>query len=203
MKVAMISTVEEFWALYNFIQPASSLTQGSDYYLFKEGIRPMWEDPKNINGGRWHVKGFEHERSDKFVKNPSNKSGTEVDIAEKEQQQKSKQHTKEKLDNHWLELMMAVVGEQFAELGPYICGVVVNIRNKGDKIAIWTRDAALENENMQIGLILKAKLGIPDSDWIRYEQHESKKVMLEIPAKEKKPYPPKKCPSASPKDHLS
>lgn len=26
---------------------------GRDYMFFKDGIKPMWEDPKNIDGGRW------------------------------------------------------------------------------------------------------------------------------------------------------
>uniref|UniRef100_A0A915DSN6 EIF-4F 25 kDa subunit n=1 Tax=Ditylenchus dipsaci TaxID=166011 RepID=A0A915DSN6_9BILA len=49
-RVSVFDSVEDFWALYNHIQPASGLTWGSDYYLFKEGIKPMWEDPQNIEG---------------------------------------------------------------------------------------------------------------------------------------------------------
>jgi translation initiation factor 4E len=30
----------------------SSLTLGSDYYVFKEGIAPSWKDPQNVGGGR-------------------------------------------------------------------------------------------------------------------------------------------------------
>lgn len=26
---------------------------GATYYLFKEGIEPKWEDPKNLKGGSW------------------------------------------------------------------------------------------------------------------------------------------------------
>lgn len=47
-----------FSSLYNHIQPATGLGWSSDYYLFKEGIKPMWEDPNNINGGRWLVQVF-------------------------------------------------------------------------------------------------------------------------------------------------
>ena len=28
---------------------------GNDYALFKEGIKPIWEDPRNHKGGRWLV----------------------------------------------------------------------------------------------------------------------------------------------------
>lgn len=41
------------FSLYNHIKPASELRQGSDYSLFKKGIKPMWEDEANRRGGRW------------------------------------------------------------------------------------------------------------------------------------------------------
>ena len=34
--------VEDFWATINHIQPASQLSFSSDYYIFREGIKPMW-----------------------------------------------------------------------------------------------------------------------------------------------------------------
>ena len=46
---------EDFWAVYNYLRPVSSLHAGCDYSLFKEGIQPMWEDPKNMDGGRWMI----------------------------------------------------------------------------------------------------------------------------------------------------
>lgn len=62
----------------------------------------MWEDPKNIKGGRW------------------------VALIEKAKRS-------QKLDQYWLELMMAVIGEQFEDFGDMICGAVVNVRQKNDK----------------------------------------------------------------------
>lgn len=54
-KVVSLSSVEEFWGLYNNIVPPSNLPQSANYYLFKEGIQPAWEDPANGNGGKWSV----------------------------------------------------------------------------------------------------------------------------------------------------
>lgn len=67
-----------------------------------------------------------------------------------------------KLDEYWLELLMAVIGEQFDELGSFICGAAVNIRQKGDKVALWTCNADDQHEayNTRIGTIMKEKLGI-------------------------------------------
>ncbi|PPJ59613.1 hypothetical protein CBER1_01208 [Cercospora berteroae] len=52
-EVISFNSVEEFWGIYNNITPASELAQKSDYHLFKQGVRPEWEDPQNKYGGRW------------------------------------------------------------------------------------------------------------------------------------------------------
>ncbi|KAF1778631.1 Translation Initiation factor eIF- 4e-like [Phytophthora cactorum] len=51
--VYTFNTVEDFWCLYNNILAPTKLSIGSNYHLFKEGIRPMWEDPINAKGGKW------------------------------------------------------------------------------------------------------------------------------------------------------
>ncbi|KAI9535361.1 translation initiation factor eIF4E [Dissostichus eleginoides] len=51
--ISKFDTVEDFWALYNHIQQPSKLGFGCDYCLFKDGIKPMWEDDRNKLGGRW------------------------------------------------------------------------------------------------------------------------------------------------------
>jgi len=54
-EIITFTTVEDFWALYNHIELASRLAAGCDYSLFKEGIKPMWEDDRNKKGGRWLI----------------------------------------------------------------------------------------------------------------------------------------------------
>ncbi|GAA5865335.1 hypothetical protein JCM8547_005058 [Rhodosporidiobolus lusitaniae] len=54
-KVVSFQSVEDFWGLYNNIIPPSLLSANSNYYLFKEGIKPAWEDPANAQGGKWSV----------------------------------------------------------------------------------------------------------------------------------------------------
>jgi translation initiation factor 4E len=39
--------------LQNNIAPVSELALKSDYHLFKQGVRPEWEDPQNKHGGKW------------------------------------------------------------------------------------------------------------------------------------------------------
>ena len=48
--------VEDFWALYNHIELASRLAAGCDYSLFKEGVKPMWEDERFADQG-WRMEG--------------------------------------------------------------------------------------------------------------------------------------------------
>ncbi|KAI8629713.1 translation initiation factor eIF 4e-like domain-containing protein [Xylariaceae sp. FL1651] len=52
-EVITFNSVEEFWGIYNNIAPVSDLAMKSDYHLFKEGVRPEWEDPQNKHGGKW------------------------------------------------------------------------------------------------------------------------------------------------------
>ncbi|KAF9531986.1 eukaryotic translation initiation factor 4E class I [Crepidotus variabilis] len=54
-RVISFDSVEEFWGLYNNIIPPSALPQKANYYLFKEGIIPAWEDDANKNGGKWSI----------------------------------------------------------------------------------------------------------------------------------------------------
>lgn len=51
--VISFHTVEEFWGIYNSIPSAQELPLKGDYHLFREGIRPEWEDDQNKEGGRW------------------------------------------------------------------------------------------------------------------------------------------------------
>ncbi|KAH9764128.1 mRNA cap-binding protein [Citrus sinensis] len=50
---------------------------------------------------------------------------------------------KANLDTMWLETMMALIGEQFDEADE-ICGVVASVRQRQDKLALWTKTAANE-----------------------------------------------------------
>ncbi|ORY99154.1 translation initiation factor eIF 4e-like domain-containing protein [Syncephalastrum racemosum] len=55
-RIASFSSIEEFWAVYSHLRRPSGLPNISDYHLFKFGVRPVWEDEANINGGKWIVR---------------------------------------------------------------------------------------------------------------------------------------------------
>lgn len=54
--VGTFSTVEKFWAIYSHLMRPSDLGSHSDFHLFKDGIKPMWEDDANKDGGKWIVR---------------------------------------------------------------------------------------------------------------------------------------------------
>ncbi|XP_076044468.1 eukaryotic translation initiation factor 4E-1A-like isoform X2 [Oratosquilla oratoria] len=142
IEIASFDTVEDFWALYNHIEVASLLPIGCDYSLFKQGIKPMWEDERNKKGGRWLINLCKQQRSSE-------------------------------LDNFWLEVLLLLVGESFEDHSDDICGAVVNVRPKGDKIGVWTGDSKKPESILRIGKKLKSSLGIPAQVSIMYQIHES------------------------------
>lgn len=48
-KICTISTVSEFWKLYNNLPKLGYLK--NSFFLMREGVEPIWEDPSNRNGG--------------------------------------------------------------------------------------------------------------------------------------------------------
>jgi translation initiation factor 4E len=55
-----------------------------------------------------------------------------------------------KSDTSWLYTLLAMIGEQF-DHGDEICGAVVNVRGRAEKISIWTKNAANEAAQVSIG----------------------------------------------------
>ncbi|CAG7786508.1 unnamed protein product [Allacma fusca] len=55
-KIGRFASVEQFWALYSHLVRPSDLHSPSDFFLFKDGIKPMWEHKGNREGGQWLVR---------------------------------------------------------------------------------------------------------------------------------------------------
>jgi len=43
------------------------------------------------------------------------------------------------MDRYWDDMMLAVVGDQFAEAGEEVCGMVVSVRSGEDVLSVWTK----------------------------------------------------------------
>ena len=55
-KLAQFDTLENFWAIFQYLKKPDDIKQPIEFQLFKEGIAPMWEDEQNKNGGRIALK---------------------------------------------------------------------------------------------------------------------------------------------------
>ncbi|KAK9696895.1 hypothetical protein RND81_08G004100 [Saponaria officinalis] len=71
-------------------------------------------------------------------------------------------YLKGKSDTSWLYSLLPMIGEQF-DHGDEICGAVVNVRNKQDKISLWTKNASNEAAQLSIGRQWKKFLDYSDS----------------------------------------
>lgn len=63
------------------------------------------------------------------------------------------------------------MGEAFDDHSDDVCGAVVNIRTKGDKIAIWTTDYENKEGITHIGRVYKERLAVPAKVIIGYQSH--------------------------------
>jgi translation initiation factor 4E len=55
-QIASFQTVEHFWRIYDHLVRPNEFKNTTDYHLFKDGIKPTWEDPANKQGGKWMVR---------------------------------------------------------------------------------------------------------------------------------------------------
>ncbi|KAH9025951.1 eukaryotic translation initiation factor 4E class II [Lactarius pseudohatsudake] len=133
--VGDFDTVESYCRYFNWLKPPSKLERNSNYHLFKSGIKPMWEDEANANGGKWVLT---------MKNNPT------------------------LLDQCWQWLTMALVGEELDE-SDEICGAVVSLRSKVDRIQLWMRSKDDVERVNSIGRKLVKLLDVSEADGIGLE----------------------------------
>jgi len=76
------------------------------------------------------------------------------------------------LDNFWLEVMLCLIGEAFGDHGYLVNGAVVSVRNKGDKIGIWLGDSSRGESILEVGRMIKERLGIDPKVTLGFEAHQ-------------------------------
>jgi translation initiation factor 4E len=102
---------DNFWRIFNNIKPAPTLEHNSNYHVFRQGIQPMWEDPQNVEGGKFVL----------TIPKKDSKSG--------------------RCEEWWLYTVLAMVGETMDLHGDQVCGAVVSIRKSQDRIALWLKSS--------------------------------------------------------------
>ncbi|KAJ1937418.1 hypothetical protein FBU59_004754 [Linderina macrospora] len=56
IRLASFATVEGFWSVYSHLRRPNQVPTITDYHLFRDAVRPVWEDPANMNGGKWMIR---------------------------------------------------------------------------------------------------------------------------------------------------
>jgi translation initiation factor 4E len=133
--IGEFNTMESFCRYFNWLKPPSKLDRNSNYHIFKSGIKPIWKDPANSNGGKWVLT---------MKNNPA------------------------LLDRWWTWLAMTLVSGELEE-GDEICGAVVSLWMKIDRIQVWTRSKDEVERLNEIGRKLIKLLDVSEADNIGLE----------------------------------
>lgn len=55
-KIFEFSTIDEFWEIYQYLVKPEVSRHGIEIMIFKNSVKPMWEDESNKNGGKVTIK---------------------------------------------------------------------------------------------------------------------------------------------------
>eukprot|EP00386_Alphamonas_edax_P014169 GDKI01043578.1.p1 GENE.GDKI01043578.1~~GDKI01043578.1.p1 ORF type:complete len:250 (+),score=80.68 GDKI01043578.1:95-844(+) len=117
-KFATFSSVQEFWRLWNYMpQPSELLEQKrmvretSDSHhlidaimVFREGVKPQWEDPANANGGHFQFV-F---RQPQTAPAPKDKEAPSPSVGGEEKKAKDPGYAQ--VDEYWNNLVLGLIG---------------------------------------------------------------------------------------------
>ncbi|TRY69724.1 hypothetical protein DNTS_035407, partial [Danionella cerebrum] len=153
-QIGSFASVEQFWRFYSHMSRPGDLTGHSDFHLFKEGIKPMWEHPT------YSASPFLSLTLSSDVQDDANKSGGKWIIRLR----------KGLASRCWENLILAMLGEQFM-VGEEICGAVVSVRFQEDIISIWNKTASDQATTARIRDTLRRVLNLPPNTIMEYKTH--------------------------------
>ncbi|KAK9474713.1 translation initiation factor 4E, partial [Dipodascopsis tothii] len=140
--VKTFSTAQEFWELYSYLVRPSELPYTSEYHVFKRGVRPIWEDPTNINGGKWIFrlkKAYSSQAWEAIL--IALVGGGEGDFG----------------------------GEP---LGDEVVGAVISVRRGNDDIiSVWNKSGSNGSVNLKIRDAIRRVIGLPQFVAVEYKIH--------------------------------
>ena len=55
-KISEFDTIADFWAIFQHLRKPDSCRAGIEFHMFKDPVKPMWEDENNKNGGKITIK---------------------------------------------------------------------------------------------------------------------------------------------------
>uniref|UniRef100_A0A6V1NUK3 Uncharacterized protein n=1 Tax=Heterosigma akashiwo TaxID=2829 RepID=A0A6V1NUK3_HETAK len=130
-------TVEGFWRYYVHLKRPAALEVNTNLHLFRHGEQYVPMWEAFPKGGCWILK---------LRKTPS---GPSV------------------LSKLWHDLVLAVIGEAFAE--PDVVGIGLSVRAREDLLSVWNGDNTNNDVRFLIGEKLKTILGLEENTMIEYK----------------------------------
>ncbi|KAI9369501.1 translation initiation factor eIF 4e-like domain-containing protein [Aspergillus egyptiacus] len=73
-------------------------------------------------------------------------------------------------DRYWEDLLLAMIGDQFAEASDEVCGAVLSVRSGEDVLSVWTRIDG--GRNIKIRETIKRLLAFPADTNIVWKSHD-------------------------------
>ncbi|KAE8848482.1 hypothetical protein PTNB73_02324 [Pyrenophora teres f. teres] len=150
-----IVSVKEFYQHFNNI-PVENLKLRDSIHLFHLGVKPVWEDPRNMRGGAWYFK-------------------VSKDLAS--------QFWHEMCLLAVGDILQGAVETKRASFNDDICGISYSVRWNAVQIAVWNRDADNEEGRTKLLAVILDKLSEElrpkkeDSYW--YKAHKEHKGFIE------------------------
>ena len=171
-----IVSIKEFYQHFNNI-PVENLKLRDSIHLFHIGVKPVWEDPRNVKGGAWYFRvskdiagQFWHEMCLLAVGDVLQGA-----VETKRACELSPLPTSVVLRT-WLILRAAAFNDD-------ICGISYSVRWNAVQIAVWNRDADNEAGREKLLAIILSKLSEElrpkkeDNYW--YKAHREHKGFIE------------------------
>ncbi|KAI5189948.1 translation initiation factor 4E [Nematocida sp. AWRm77] len=155
--VGEASDAETFWAIQTEVSKVGELPISSNMHFFRKGIKPMWEDKRNSEGGKWVLEIPVETDPYAFWENTLLFCISEITamkaIAVK---------------NDRLVINESSVDKKF---GDVVCGAVLSPRKTCTRISLWVR--IKDARAMHIGKLWKEFACIPDITKIGFKSHEN------------------------------
>ena len=153
LQVMDFSSVEDFWALYEHMTPATRLNErmSSNYAVMRKGLRPTWEDCEEHDGGDW------------LVVVP-----------------RSDERSMRKLDDWWMQALLVLIGENFDDAtgSDSVLGVFLSRRTRETRLYVRSANAPDEAMQKRIGSKIRQLLDIPSDIPIEYKRPSERNTVL-------------------------
>lgn len=184
-----INNVKLFWEVINSF-PFERLGYKDSVHFFKKGVKPVWEDPRNVNGGAWNFR-VPKEKTDEFWKellvlavgehfHDVLQNVPNVPQGVPKRKPTPPTQTAPEITTHTPHLHHPT--------GDDICGLSLSIRFGGNLISIWHRDGTNEKSVEGIKSVVLEKISpqlIPQPNHIYHKIHASHPGFDEAIAKNK------------------